>query len=245
MDYLAMFPDTFEAVRRYPPAERCYLYEAMGQYAFNQQEPDWPDEDLKWLVWESLKQKVDYLRAYYEKQRLNGLKGGRPRKPTDSDPAPEEPKETHENPPEPNETSKSKSTIRIRTPIKRDREIAPALQERFDRFWAAYPRHTAKQTAVKAFEKINPDEALLEQMLAAIASQKESDQWTRDGGAFIPHPSTWLNQERWNDELPKPVPRQKTVVAQQYEQRDYSQEAADDVPAWMMERWKKMQEGTA
>ena len=74
-------------------------------------------------------------------------------------------------------------------------------------------------------------------MLAAIGRQKQSDQWTRDGEAFIPHPSTWLNQERWTDELPKAVPRVKAVTAQQYDQRDYSQDEPEPPPAWMMERW--------
>ena len=27
-----------------------------------------------------------------------------------------------------------------------------------------------------------------------------SEQWARDGGRYIPHPTTWLNGERWNDD---------------------------------------------
>ena len=73
----------------------------------------------------------------------------------------------------------------------------------FNRFWAAYPKHIAKQSAVKAFEKLKPDEKLLEAMLKAIEMQKESKQWEKDGGAFIPYPATWLNQRRWEDELPQ------------------------------------------
>lgn len=73
----------------------------------------------------------------------------------------------------------------------------------FNQFWAAYPKHIAKQSAVKAFEKLKPDEKLLEAMLKAIARQKESKQWEKDGGAFIPYPATWLNQRRWEDELPQ------------------------------------------
>ena len=73
----------------------------------------------------------------------------------------------------------------------------------FDQFWTAYPKHIAKQSAVKAFEKLKPDEKLLEAMLKAIARQKESKQWEKDGGAFIPYPATWLNQRRWEDELPQ------------------------------------------
>ena len=73
----------------------------------------------------------------------------------------------------------------------------------FNQFWSAYPKHIAKQSAVKAFEKLKPDEKLLEAMLKAIESQKGSKQWEKDGGAFIPYPATWLNQRRWEDELPQ------------------------------------------
>jgi hypothetical protein len=96
----------------------------------------------------------------------------------------------------------------------------------FDVFWSAYPRHEDKQAARKAFDKIHPDEQLMQKMIAAIAAWKESDQWLENGGQFIPYPSTWLNKRRWEDEVPaKPVVQKKpakTVIAQQYNQRDYS-----------------------
>ena len=38
-------------------------------------------------------------------------------------------------------------------------------------------------------------------MLEAIAKQKKSDMWKRDKGQYIPNPSTWLNQKRWEDDL--------------------------------------------
>ena len=70
---------------------------------------------------------------------------------------------------------------------------------RFDRFYQPYPRKTNKQAAVKAFNKLNSDDALLEVMLAALEQQKLSDQWQR---GIIPHPATWLNGRRWTDEMP-------------------------------------------
>ena len=36
--------------------------------------------------------------------------------------------------------------------------------------------------------------------MAAVAHQSKSDQWTKDGSAFVPHPTTWLNQKRWEDD---------------------------------------------
>lgn len=76
--------------------------------------------------------------------------------------------------------------------------------DRFARFWEAYPRKVGKGAAEKAFSKLHPTEELLTAMLRAIQAQKQSSQWQRDGGQYIPHPATWLNQLRWEDE-PEPM----------------------------------------
>lgn len=72
----------------------------------------------------------------------------------------------------------------------------------FAKFWEAYPRKVAKPRAVKAFAKLNPDEALVAVMLLAIAQQTKSEDWLKQGGQFIPHPASWLNDKRWEDESP-------------------------------------------
>lgn len=73
----------------------------------------------------------------------------------------------------------------------------------FDDFWAAYPRKDSKKSARKAFLRIMRDSddptALLDRILSAIASAKKSRQWEKDDGQFIPMPTSWLNQERWED----------------------------------------------
>ena len=94
------------------------------------------------------------------------------------------------------------------------------MEGMFERFWTAYPRHVNKQGAKKAFEKLKPDEELLERMLEAIGKQKESEQWTKDNGQYIPHPQTWLNGRRWEDELPRA--KMRVLPAQDFSQRDYS-----------------------
>jgi hypothetical protein len=73
----------------------------------------------------------------------------------------------------------------------------------FAGFWEVYPRKTARQKAADAFAKIDPDDALLKAMLAAVDAQKRSEQWTKDHGNFIPHPATWLNGRRWEDQPPE------------------------------------------
>lgn len=71
----------------------------------------------------------------------------------------------------------------------------------FEDFWKSYPRKTAKTVAEKSFSKLKVDPVLLDKMLIALDIQKSSSQWTRDSGSYIPHPSTWLNQRRWEDEI--------------------------------------------
>jgi hypothetical protein len=69
----------------------------------------------------------------------------------------------------------------------------------FDQFWNVYPKKVGKTDARKAFAKV---EMPVEILINAVQKQKASAQWTKDGGQFIPNPSTWLNQGRWEDELP-------------------------------------------
>ena len=71
----------------------------------------------------------------------------------------------------------------------------------FDEFWSAYPRKVAKPEALKAWIKIKPDAETLAAIMAGLAAAKQSRDWTKDDGQFIPHPATWLNQRRWEDQL--------------------------------------------
>ena len=74
----------------------------------------------------------------------------------------------------------------------------------FDAFYAAYPIHVKRSDAEKAWNKISPDDDLRSNIMAAVEQQRKSEQWTRDGGKFIPHPASWLNGRRWEDEV-KPI----------------------------------------
>jgi len=70
----------------------------------------------------------------------------------------------------------------------------------FDVFWQAYPKRKSRGQAEKAFAKINPNEQLMQAILAGIGRATTSESWTKDGGKFIPHPATWLNAKGWEDE---------------------------------------------
>lgn len=71
-------------------------------------------------------------------------------------------------------------------------------------FWQAYPRRVGKGAAWKAWKNAGGNRPPLESLLNALALQRASPDWNRDGGKFIPHPATWLNQRRWEDEIEAP-----------------------------------------
>lgn len=94
----------------------------------------------------------------------------------------------------------------------RKRERTSTYPPDFLAFWNAYPRRTGKGAAAKAWRKALPP---IEEVTAALSWQMQTEQWTRDGGQFIPHPATYLNQHRWEDEPPSqcaPIPREAPVT---------------------------------
>ena len=75
-----------------------------------------------------------------------------------------------------------------------------AIDADFERFWKAYPNKTGKEYARKCFVKVTEN---VNTLIEAVERQKTWDRWTKEGGKFIPNPSTWLNQKRWEDEPPQ------------------------------------------
>jgi hypothetical protein len=72
-------------------------------------------------------------------------------------------------------------------------------EELFESFWKVYPRKIGKEKCKNWFKSHKPKEDLVKQMIEAVEQQKKSKQWSDP--QYIPHPYTWLNQGRWEDEL--------------------------------------------
>jgi hypothetical protein len=76
----------------------------------------------------------------------------------------------------------------------------------FDRFWAAWPistRKGGKSDCLKRWEKYYCD-SCVDQIIKHIEWMKTTDQWRKDGGAYIPSPAVYLNQRRWDGaEIPE------------------------------------------
>ena len=75
----------------------------------------------------------------------------------------------------------------------------PVEDEGFTEFWEKYPRKVGKLNARKAWKKTKG--IPLERILNAVDVWTASEEWTKDGGKYIPHPETWLNRGGWDDQV--------------------------------------------
>lgn len=80
------------------------------------------------------------------------------------------------------------------------------LESYFDTFWREYPKKKSKGTALKAFNKALK-RTDFDTIMEALRMLKGSNEWTKDGGQYVPYPATWLNADGWNDEVNAPVDR--------------------------------------
>jgi hypothetical protein len=94
--------------------------------------------------------------------------------------------------------------VNIDTNREQSIEITPIIPSKgivseFETFYSTYPRKVSKTNAEKAWKK---QKCVLSEVMPSL--QKQMKLWTDP--QFIPHPATWLNGRRWEDETPKSIP---------------------------------------
>ncbi|WP_341522189.1 helix-turn-helix domain-containing protein [Pseudomonas sp. G.S.17] len=77
----------------------------------------------------------------------------------------------------------------------------PDELEGFDQFWKLYPKKRSLKEAKKAWAKLKPSSNLRQTLITALGKQCLQADWTKNGGQYVPLASTWLNGEKWNDEV--------------------------------------------
>lgn len=102
----------------------------------------------------------------------------------------------------PSANSPSKRSKKTKNPSKRT--SPPPYSKEFLKFWEAYPIKVGKSYCWKIWNKISRHRPPTDTILSAIEAQKEHKKMLKTTGQFCPewpHPSTWLNQGRWEDEV--------------------------------------------
>lgn len=95
------------------------------------------------------------------------------------------------------------------TTNKKKKKKKKAEHRRFMEVYGPYPRHVGRAAASDAFNRLDPDDDLVDRIVKDITTRTWSDD-----PRFIPHCSTYLNQRRWEDEPDPPPGRGKAFIEQ-------------------------------
>lgn len=196
-EYVKLWLSYEDYFREYDDESIGTIVRAMLAYRKTRDQPQFDGPER--FIWPAIQRDIDESikarEAAAGAYRENGKKGGRPSKAVSFSGT----KENQKNQSGFSETKKSQGQGQGQgqghIPPK-----SPYTGDAFERFWSVYPRKIGKQSAKRAFERVKVP---LETLVTAVERQKCSDQWTQNNGQFIPHPATWLNQGRWDDELPE------------------------------------------
>ena len=255
LPYIKLFTDLSGTVDLLTDQEAGRLFKALMHYG-NGLEDDLPGQER--LIFSILKAQIardeDAYRQFCEKQRDNGVKGGRPKKPSGFSENPENPtvfKKTQKSQEEEKEKEKDKDKDkdkeqedirpRVRESVVGEVEIDPVIvtvQRELNGM--AYSHYDE----LEDFRKQLPDEMITEAVNEAVANgsrnwayvRKILDRYIRDGIRTVGEARAETEKKRPTDRGPK------IVNAQRYEQRQYTEEQLDELSDGDREILKRLEE---
>lgn len=107
------------------------------------------------------------------------------------------------------------------------RKSAESESPLFTAFWEVYPKRVSKQTAWKAWQKLGKVPDKLFDTIIADVKRRVDGEWKGKDIQYIPYPSTYLNQRRWEDEQPSAnaTDQSQQPTAKQWEQMSREEQA--------------------
>ena len=78
-------------------------------------------------------------------------------------------------------------------------EVLDQKEMWFESFWEIYPKHQDKKKAKQKFLKLCTNEKEYKAIMDGLRNVLPV--WAKKDTKYIPMPTTWLNGERWNDEV--------------------------------------------
>lgn len=151
-----------------------------------------------------VEQEFDEAAVQAEKNRANGKRGGRPRKAATTNDKPKKTQPVISGNPDESQT-KGNPLIHQSTNPEEAKALVQRSAARFGDFWDSYPVKKGKAAAEKSWRTKGCD-AIADQILAHVRlMQAHDDDWKR---GYVPHGSTYVNGEGWNDEPKRPKQQQ-------------------------------------
>ena len=164
------------SIQHLEASEQLEVYHAIIAYALDQVEPELTRYSQ--AVWEAIKPQIAANQRKYEA----GMRGGKPKANQDL------------TIPEPshnlmyNDNGNDNENVN-----EKENEKDNENDQRFDQFWTTFPRKTDKARAKRSFLRLTKTE----QELAVSNIQRL---YSETPAQFVPHPSTYINGKRWEDQ---------------------------------------------
>jgi hypothetical protein len=217
----------FTQVSNNPLNDKRLSWKAKGVFAYLYSKPDSWDFSSARMKNDSKDGRDALLSGLKELEEVGylirkKLPSGRVEYILDYNPVPENPIQASEPVPENPTVGKSHSgksrpvsntELNSNTEEIKNTESDPVYKDsRFIVFWNLYPKKTGKGDAWKSWLKLKMTASLSEQILESVRQHIQCRQWKSDDGRYIPNPSTFLNQRRFDDEVEQGAPDKKEVT---------------------------------
>lgn len=194
-NHFTFFASYYDSIEHLDNDTKAEFLDVLIRYALRDELPEAISPVVK-ALFTMAKPNLDQSKA----RRKAGAKGGKqtPSKPEakrkQNASKPEAPlKQT----PSDKEKEKDKDIKNITSDSRENR--SPYTQE-FESFWKEYPNKKGKHKAFMAWKRYKCGNGLFVEIMSSLEKQKNSVEWERDGGKYIPHGSTWVNGKMWEDE---------------------------------------------
>lgn len=169
--------------------DRGELVTAILKYAFGEEDYDSLSPAAKMafmFITDQINRDTEKYERRCEKNRKNGLLGGRP---------PKKDKAGAERSPDRGEVTEESSY--------NEEEEAEDIPEGFEEFIFAYPKKRDREEALKEYKKLSPDEGMREKIMEKLRADKKSESWQKEDGRYVPRASVWLQRREWEKEEKK------------------------------------------
>ena len=180
---IIIYRSFYDAIKELEPLHQAEIWKAVFEYGLNKNEVD--ISGLPSIIFKLIKPQLDANIRKYE----NGTKGGRPKKQTETKVKPNN---------NLNET-KAKPNVNDNENVNDNYNDNTNDNNEFFNIWSLYGKIGNKTTAMAKYNRLTKKEkrAIEEHIPLHIKNHKDNDKTD-----FIPHFTTYLNQRRWEDELP-------------------------------------------
>jgi hypothetical protein len=72
----------------------------------------------------------------------------------------------------------------------------------FETFWLLWLKKRDRIDALQVWKNLKPSQILIEQILSAVKTWNETEEWQKENHQFVPSAAKWLRRRKWLDEAP-------------------------------------------